>query len=217
MAAMLEKQIMGINKEIEKYEIQLEKYLLQKEKQFNKLQKMGYVYISDERYVQDKQTLLHDKDNAIITSKQEDLAFKIFCLNGDIRDKERQIHKAYDRLEKLKVEQEEKEAKVNTWLQNKCEVIELFLDNWEKWMIENTEIEKELIQEERNRKALYIYYNIYNRVGKVLDATNLYISSDGNINGCITGEKGQVNVNTILAGGYNIQCLHYRVLFQVVK
>ena len=84
-------------------------------------------------------------------------------------------------------------------------------------MIENTKLEKELIQEERNRKALYIYYNIYNRVGKVLDATNLYIGSDGNINGCIIGEKGQVNVNTILAGGYNIQCLHYRVLFQVVK
>lgn len=32
------------------------------------------------------------------------------------------------------------------------------------------------------------------------------------INGYITGEKGKVELRTIIAGGYNIQCLHNRVM-----
>jgi DNA repair exonuclease SbcCD ATPase subunit len=47
--------------------------------------------------------------------------------------------------------------------------------------------------------------------GKVTEA-ELFVADDGNINGFVTGEKGKAKVQTILAGGYNIQCLHYRLL-----
>lgn len=47
--------------------------------------------------------------------------------------------------------------------------------------------------------------------GKVTDA-KLYIADDGNINGLVKGENGTAKVQTILAGGYNIQTLHYRLL-----
>lgn len=47
--------------------------------------------------------------------------------------------------------------------------------------------------------------------GKVSDA-ELYVAKDGNINGHVKGDKGSAKVQTILAGGYNIQCLHYRLL-----
>ena len=47
--------------------------------------------------------------------------------------------------------------------------------------------------------------------GVITDASNLHINK-GELNGTITGEKGAVNVNTIGAGGYNIQRYHFRTL-----
>lgn len=72
-----------------------------------------------------------------------------------------------------------------------------------------------LTQEVANKKA-----NLLGRVteltGKVTEA-NLYIGQDGNINGYVVGDKGKVTVQTIIAGGYNIQIAHYRLLVHAVK
>lgn len=43
-------------------------------------------------------------------------------------------------------------------------------------------------------------------------STNLYLGSDGNVNGVIQGSKRTARIETIFAGGYNIQCLHTRLL-----
>jgi hypothetical protein len=40
----------------------------------------------------------------------------------------------------------------------------------------------------------------------------LRIDSIGEINGIIQGTISNAKVRTITAGGYNIQCFHYRVL-----
>jgi hypothetical protein len=53
---------------------------------------------------------------------------------------------------------------------------------------------------------------VENKAGAIKDASGLYIGSNGSINGFIIGEKQTVEVETIFAGGYNIQRLHYRVL-----
>lgn len=63
--------------------------------------------------------------------------------------------------------------------------------------------------------------NLFNRVSKkcgvITSAKNLFIN-DGNwlegsaINGTVIGDKGTATVTSILAGGYNIQRLHVRVL-----
>jgi hypothetical protein len=47
--------------------------------------------------------------------------------------------------------------------------------------------------------------------GKIVDASCLFISGDGNINGYVQCEDRQVKVRTIMASG-EVQCLHYRVL-----
>lgn len=55
-------------------------------------------------------------------------------------------------------------------------------------------------------------------VGQITDASELRIGSTrGELNGFITGERGKAEVESILAGGYNIQCLHIRTLIKPVK
>ena len=43
-------------------------------------------------------------------------------------------------------------------------------------------------------------------------STTLYLGADGNVNGVIQGSKRTARIETIFAGGYNIQCLHTRLL-----
>ena len=49
-------------------------------------------------------------------------------------------------------------------------------------------------------------------VGTITDATNLRVGEKGDLNGFIIGTKGTAKVQTIGAGGYNIQCFHFRTL-----
>lgn len=43
------------------------------------------------------------------------------------------------------------------------------------------------------------------------------IGPDGRINGIISGPKGRFSIKSVFAGGYNIQCLHVRVLVHKLK
>ena len=63
-------------------------------------------------------------------------------------------------------------------------------------------------------------------VGEIVDASNLSIGLDGNINGIIIGKLGTVEISTILAGGYNQnvivnvkhgQILHHRLLIKKIS
>lgn len=47
-------------------------------------------------------------------------------------------------------------------------------------------------------------------VGEIVDATNLKIGFKGDLNGYIIGKAGKAKVQTFGAGGYNIQCFHFR-------
>jgi len=75
------------------------------------------------------------------------------------------------------------------------------------------------------KAAESLILNLINRTieitGKITDARGLYLDNDNNgftiINGFIVGEKGKARVESILAGGYNIQRLHVRVLVKPAK
>lgn len=54
-------------------------------------------------------------------------------------------------------------------------------------------------------------------IGKITDASALSIGAKGELNGYIIGERGTVKVQTIGAGGYNIQCFHFRTLVNLLK
>lgn len=70
---------------------------------------------------------------------------------------------------------------------------------------------QEIVTEDMEHKRFALLAKIRDKVGEVLEL-DLRCGEDGTPNGRVTGTKGTVYINTIIAGGYNIQCAHYRVL-----
>ena len=80
--------------------------------------------------------------------------------------------------------------------------------------------DKERLQKELNREAELKYDDIIERTnficGTITDATGLRVGMKGDLDGFIIGERGTAKVQTIGAGGYNIQCYHFRTLVHKV-
>ena len=77
------------------------------------------------------------------------------------------------------------------------------------------------IKKNAARDAQDLVLNLFNRVkakcGKITDVNGLYLNEanwkEGTaINGTVKGTDGIARVSSIVAGGYNIQCLHVRVI-----
>ena len=75
---------------------------------------------------------------------------------------------------------------------------------------------EKVLEKEKKAKMLDLINRINHVVGSITDAEGLRIKA-GNLNGVVLGETGAVRVETIGAGGYNIQCFHYRTLIQDVS
>lgn len=64
------------------------------------------------------------------------------------------------------------------------------------------------------------YDDLVNRVGtitgEIIDCNYLHINDTGMLDGTVIGKKGKAKVNTIGAGGWNIQRFHYRVLVRKI-
>ena len=73
------------------------------------------------------------------------------------------------------------------------------------------------LRDEANRKYDFIIERVNAICGKITDATGLKVGAKGDLNGNIIGERGTAHVQTIGAGGYNIQCFHFRTLIHEVK
>ena len=77
--------------------------------------------------------------------------------------------------------------------------------------LETDRLERDL-KNEYNRKYDFIIERTNEIVKVITDASGLYIGSKGDLNGYIIGTNGTAKVQTIGAGGYNIQCFHFRTL-----
>lgn len=73
------------------------------------------------------------------------------------------------------------------------------------------------LEQEANRKYDFIIERTNYIVGQITNASNLYIGDKGDLNGYIIGTRGTAKVQTIGAGGYNIQCFHFRTLINSMK
>lgn len=72
------------------------------------------------------------------------------------------------------------------------------------------------LENEKKAKIIDLVARIEGITGKITDATDLHIGKKGDLEGVIFGENGVAKINTIGAGGYNIQCYHYRTLIKDV-
>jgi len=72
-----------------------------------------------------------------------------------------------------------------------------------------------LLDKEVKSKKVQFIARIEKKSGEIKDV-NLRIGTDGSINGVVKGENATVDVYSIIAGGYNIQKAHYRVLVKEV-
>ncbi len=48
--------------------------------------------------------------------------------------------------------------------------------------------------------------------GQITDASGIHLGKKGDLNGIIRGKSGNARIETIGAGGWNIQCYHFRTL-----
>lgn len=76
---------------------------------------------------------------------------------------------------------------------------------------------EKILNKEVEAKRKSFLSKITKITGENIIDSNLCIGVDGNLNGFVKGELGKCTVETIYAGGHNIQCLHYRVLVKKVK
>lgn len=78
-----------------------------------------------------------------------------------------------------------------------------------------------LLNKDLKKEAEAKYDDIIERtnqvVGQITDASKLECNEKGNLDGIIIGTKGIAKVETIGAGGYNIQCFHFRTLINKLK
>lgn len=96
-----------------------------------------------------------------------------------------------------------------------------FKENW-SWIafyMDKNQLDMEKLQkdldEEANRKYDFIIERTEEIVTEITDASNLH-THGGQLNGFIIGTTGKASVNTIGAGGYNIQRFHFRTLVKAL-
>ena len=74
-----------------------------------------------------------------------------------------------------------------------------------------------LLDEDIRLKRIDLFRRCEAAVGTITDAKGLRVGENGSLNGLVEGEKGKAYLQTIVAGGWNIQRMHYRVMVQPVR
>lgn len=160
----------------------------------------------------EKQLKAEEDKNATLQSLPESVVeFRDELIkNWDRYDiwKRDEISKEYDTLSDIKNYDERKEAR------NKI------IARWGRNYYEFMYLKDDKIHEQNVKDANTLIINMIDRVvsivGQITDTKYLTLDRDNSgysiINGRIIGTEGTATINSILAGGYNIQRLHVRVL-----
>ena len=77
---------------------------------------------------------------------------------------------------------------------------------------------KTIVEKEKNKKYNALIKAIDKKTGGIIEIISLNIDNkSGNLNGVIVGNNGKFEIDTVYAGGYNVQCLHFRTLIKRCK
>lgn len=100
------------------------------------------------------------------------------------------------------------------------------VNSWDEYDFERKEFLKTAYNKlgyikfmKNENSAEFLIIDLYNRIhaitGDVIDWTGICYK-EGSFNGIVYGKLGNVKVDSIYAGGYNIQRLHVRVLVKEI-
>lgn len=174
-------------------------------------------------YVELKSSVENNEKQSIINSLHS-----IITLLEDYEIKVKQLNRLYEIQDELTVttEKTNSEKELTTYIKNEIDNIKIpSLEEWLKKYKEEYikscnkylsgyDLTRALknVDEAVKEQKIKIIVKTFDKVGKIVDVSFGKIGIDGSFNGTVVGENGIVNIETILAGGYNIQKLHYRVL-----
>ncbi len=158
--------------------------------------------------------IIQDKENTLLELPEELIIFKNNLITR--WDKFDQWKKEESKKEYLKYqEQDISAAERHRLMSNK------YGKNYrDLWYMTNKQIHNSNVKDAEN-----LVLNLLNRTielcGKITDTKYLELNQDNQgyliINGIVIGEKGKARVESIGAGGYNIQRYHIRVLVKEIK
>lgn len=146
-----------------------------------------------------------------------------FDLYIEDRDAFYKIDKEYCNWFNSRARREASNEERNARMQERRDAKEAFTKKW-GWMMQyadrnNLDMNKltKDIDQEADRKYDFIIERTTAITGTITDASNIHIGIDGELNGYIVGENGTAKVQTIGAGGWNIQRYHFRTLVHEMK
>lgn len=123
-------------------------------------------------------------------------------------------HKAYEFPYGSK-ERNAYQAKEKKFWNTVSPVISLIIDGTPETLNEEKMIKR--VTWDANAKYDHLIEQVEEITGEITDARQLEIGDKGEINGYIIGKSGKASVQTIGAGGYNIQRFHFRTLVHEYK
>lgn len=133
--------------------------------------------------------------------KENETWFEI--ANAILREKESEV------LDQTEYEKYMGENKVN------IKPILMEVEKMKERIIQNntdTNISEEMIIESIEIMTKEVIYILKDKIGNITEVVRLALNNNRGFDGLFKGDKGSINISTILAGGYNIQRLHYRTL-----
>ena len=122
----------------------------------------------------------------------------------------------YNRISKEYHEYEQAFRRQWNWLVEYIEISYTSETHIREYHLNGEKLNK-VLDQEANAKYDFIIERTNAIVGQITDASNLRIGAKGELNGLIHGTKGTAKVETIGAGGWNIQIYHFRTLIHAVK
>lgn len=198
---------------------ELKGYIVERQRVLNNMQEI---------IKEDAQSLINlDTENKNYSNRLYELADKIKRYSKDIKDEMKDLEVLQPILEKKELEginQEEYEmymadnkANIKVLIKTVEDDKQAFINGGGKITLYFKGKEKVITLEEKEINQMYntmlkeLIYMIKDNVGNVTEVLNLKSNGNRGFDCTIKGEKGNVNINTIVAGG-EIQRMHFRTL-----
>ena len=147
-----------------------------------------------------------DDDEALLNKYREQLARQLeieHCYKRDLPDSLKELESSLAETW-YKWDLQRRERVLKTDRRDRSRAEHLFLEKSDADLRKKNAADARAI-------VIDLYHMVYSKTGEVTSWSNLKISGNA-INGIVQGTAGAVRVESILAGGYNIQRLHVRVL-----